>query len=359
MPEFAAVPGEIPWIGEQGIFAPLQGILRRQQGILENDREHLKFLLNPSDLGREIPRVTRAPKFLLLRRDVFFDFAARELHLHAGNGKHPLPPDTLAMMSETQSIKLPAIVPGVIIELLKEFGANTDPKLLTELFAPDAVVLVALTQLFGEEANAAMRNGPILDLDFARRLVQSEPFKRLCKRGIRAVDLHAYCARFRALAALEDLMVHGPELRRVLDHLEQALIELDGLPLAVVRRSAPRSIAADLLALKNMVRYVLDVQKGPFGIKQNRRGRPQKSSHTNFMMRTVEVIPPNLWARGVRFQKQFAELHEIVFGVHIEPKSYTRELARHYKRAVLKAKEVIKSGRVRGRANMPTPNPQG
>jgi hypothetical protein len=263
----------------------------------------------------------------------------------------------LRLMSETQNINRLAVFPGVIVELLKEFGANTDPKLLTKLFSPDAAVLAALTELFGEEANAAMHNGPILDLDFARHLVRSEPFKTLCKRGIRAVDLHAYCARFRALAALEDLMLHGPELRRALDHLEGVLKELDGLPLAVARRSAPRSIAADLLALKNMVRYALDLQKGPFGIKDNGRGRPKKSSQTNFMMRTVEVIPPNLWVRGVRLHKEFAELHAIVFGVHIEPKSYSSEHARHYKRAVLKAQQVVKAGRVRGRASMPTPTP--
>jgi hypothetical protein len=101
---------------------------------------------------------------------------------------------------------------------------------------------------------------------------------------------------------------------------------------------------------------MLDLQRGPFGIPtRSEPGRPKEDARTNFMLRIVEVVPPNLWIQGRHFEREFSDLHTVVFGKKIETESYTRERKRHLQRAVAKAKQVVmQEGRQKGRMMHPS-----
>jgi hypothetical protein len=244
----------------------------------------------------------------------------------------------------------------VLVELLQAFGANTDPKLLESLFPADPLVVAAIQRALGEEAALSLSHTLVTEPEFIERISKSTAFKELCSKGLAPLGLLEYCVRFHALAAVEQLGSHRPKLNRAFKLLGAALRAIDTVPLERVARSAPRTFGADLLALKRFIRNMLDLQRGPFGIPGRvESGRPKEDARTNFMLRIVEVVPPDLWMQGRHFEREFADLHTVVFGKKIEPESYSRERKRHLQRAVARAKQVVaQEGRQKGHAMHPS-----
>ena len=130
---------------------------------------------------------------------------------------------------------------------------------------------------------------------------------------------------------------------------------LGDVPLGAAAGSLPISFPADLLALKLFIGHVLELAKGPFSFAGGaKKGRPKEIARMNFMLRTIEVIPPDLWEKGRRFEREFADLHAIVFFAETEMNelSYGRVRDRHHQVASVTARRVVRR-RGRGRASLP------
>jgi hypothetical protein len=225
-------------------------------------------------------------------------------------------------------------VPEVLLDLLRAFGAEIDRKRLAELFP----------------------SGQRLDPEFIQKVSESAPFKELCDKGLDAQRLQIYCSTYHALSAIEKVLVsHRPVLKRTFKHLDVAYKLLGDVPLEAAAGSLPISFPADLLALKLFIGRVLELAKGPFSFAGGaKKGRPKEIARMNFMLRTIEVIPPDLWEKGRRFEREFADLHAIVFFAETEMNelSYGRERDRYLQVASATAQRVVRR-RGRGRATLP------
>jgi hypothetical protein len=228
-------------------------------------------------------------------------------------------------------------VPEVLIELLRAFGAEIDPKRLAEFFP------------------AYQR----MDPGIIQRVSGSAPFKKLCDHGFDPQRLLEYCATFHALSAIEKVLVsRRPALKRTFKHLEAAHKLLGDIPLEAAAGCMPISFPADLLALKRFIGHVLELARGPFSFAgAGKKGRPKEVARLNFMLRTAEVIPAALWEKGRRFESEFADLHAIVFfgETQANEESYGREHDRHLKVAVETATRTVRRrGREKVRAILPS-----